>query len=241
MLGGERFLSSSKPSAVERVLKFKSALPYIVLLLPVFLLFGDVLFARGEWVASHAQYDVKCLYGPFRAFGYGEIAKGHLPLWDPHIYSGSPFLASYQSALYYPLNLPYLFLPLSDALNIEIVLHVYLMGALMYAWSRNRGLSAIAALFVAMVVQFSGPYFLRVLAGHVSYLRTCVTPLAFLRWTMETRWARRCDGVTMTILAGHPLGVLYAQRWFRTLAFACCSRATGCGPPRVGALAWFPP
>ncbi|MCC6152658.1 MAG: hypothetical protein IT367_02810, partial [Candidatus Hydrogenedentes bacterium] len=188
--------------------------PYVVLAVPVLLLFGGYLFGSGEKVATHPGYDVPNYYAPVRSFGFGEIARGHVPLWNPHTFGGTPFVAAFQPALYYPLNLHYLVLPLTRSLNLEIALHVYLLGAFMYAWARGRGLSQVAALFTALTIQFSGPYYLNALAGHLAYLCALAwTPLAFLAvdnsigkgraaWTAIGALA-----LTMAILAGHPQAV----------------------------------
>lgn len=197
----------------EASLERKRLVPYLVLALPVIALFGGVMVSPGEWVASHGEYDAKCYYAPVRAFGYGEIAKGHVPLWNPHTFSGNPFVAGFQSALYYPLNLHYVVLPLALSLNLEIALHVYLIGAFMFAWARDRGLSVVAALLAAMAVQYSGPYFLHVFAGHLAYLDVLAwSPLVFLSvdrvldtrrisWALVGAWA-----LAMMVLAGHPQG-----------------------------------
>src|SRR4051812_30178530 len=41
---------------------------------------------------------------PMRSFAARSIRSGVLPLWNPELLSGAPFLASAQSALFYPLN-----------------------------------------------------------------------------------------------------------------------------------------
>ena len=76
-------------------------------------MFFDVLFLPGDAVLSNAKTDLASQFVHWRGFGFGEIARGNLPLWNPHIYSGAPFLAGFQSALLYPLNVLYLVLPLA--------------------------------------------------------------------------------------------------------------------------------
>ena len=189
-------------------------IPYAVIAVPVLLVFGGDLFGPGEKVATHPRYDIPSYYAAVRSFGFGEIAGGNVPLWNPHTFGGTPFVAAFQPALYYPLNLHYLVLPLTRSLNLEMALHVYLLGAFMFAWARGSGLSLVAALFTSLTVQFSGPYYLNVLAGHLAYLCALAwTPLAFLAvdkaiskgrivWTAVGALA-----LSMAILAGHPQAV----------------------------------
>ena len=66
------------------------------------------------------------------------IKSGHLPLWNPHQFSGMPFWADPQTALLYPLNL--LVILLTDvpyqALEGLVILHIALTGWLMYGCLR---------------------------------------------------------------------------------------------------------
>jgi hypothetical protein len=74
-------------------------------------MFFDVLFLPGDTVLSNARTDLASQFVHWRGFGFGEMSRGNLPLWNPHVYGGAPFLAGFQSALLYPLNVLYLVLP----------------------------------------------------------------------------------------------------------------------------------
>jgi hypothetical protein len=50
------------------------------------------------------------VHEPWRRFAVEQVRQGRLPLWNPHNYCGSPFLAANQSALFSPFRvLDYLF------------------------------------------------------------------------------------------------------------------------------------
>lgn len=51
------------------------------------------------------------LFYPERTFTNEMLAKNTIPLWNPYIFAGTPFLADFQSAIFYPLNILYFFLP----------------------------------------------------------------------------------------------------------------------------------
>src|SRR5262249_14246577 len=85
-----------------------------------FLMFGDVLFAGGTRVLSDRGADLVLQYYSWRDFGFGELAKGHLALWNPYIFGGAPFFGGMQGALLYPINWLFLFLPLPIAINWTI-------------------------------------------------------------------------------------------------------------------------
>ena len=108
-------------------------------------------------------------------------ALGRLALWNPHIFSGTPFFGGFQSALLYPPNWLYLCLPLAGAINVGIAIHVFLAGFFMQLWMRFRGLCPLAGALAGVLFMFSGPYFLHIYAGHLSNLCTMVWgPLIFL-------------------------------------------------------------
>src|SRR2546423_1770900 len=50
--------------------------------------------------------DLVTSFFPYRTIASRAVRAGTLPLWNPYMLSGAPFLANTQSALFYPLNLP---------------------------------------------------------------------------------------------------------------------------------------
>ena len=173
-------------------------------------MFFDVLFLPGDAVLSNAKTDMASQFVHWRGFGFGEIARGNLPLWNPHIYSGAPFLAGFQSALLYPLNVLYLVLPLAKAINWGIALHAFLGGLFFYLWALKRGLHPLACFLAGAEFIFCAPYFLHIYAGHLPNLCTMIwAPLLFLAidGAVEKPGAGWCLlgilAVAMQILAGH--------------------------------------
>lgn len=179
-------------------------------------LFAPVLFGPGDRLLGVEGNDLERQFIHWRALGFGEMAKGHLLLWNPHIYGGTQYLGGFQSALLYPPNWLCLCLPLPRAVNLGIALHVFLAGWYMYFWVRFRGLHVIAAALAGVLCMLGGPYFLHVYAGHLPNLCTMVwAPLVLL--AIDGWFARRTAGwllfggavVAMQILAGHPQYVFY--------------------------------
>src|SRR5687767_3554434 len=56
--------------------------------------------------------DALAAFGPWREFTRQNLQNGTLPLWNPHVFCGMPFLANGQSAVLYPPGVIYFFLPL---------------------------------------------------------------------------------------------------------------------------------
>lgn len=178
--------------------------------------FADALWPASGLLIGHGLADLRLQFLAWRQFGFEELARGNLVLWNPHNFCGSPFHASMQSALLYPPNWLHLILPLAAAINLGIVLHLYLAGLFAYLWCRGRATSRPAATLAGAGYMFCAPYFLHTYAGHLPYL--CVaawTPLLLLTIDriFDNRNAWWCLAgmaiVALQILAGFPQPVYY--------------------------------
>jgi len=236
----------------------RRAAPGLFLALLVLILFADVLFLPGDKVPSAPYGDVNHYFSTARAFGFREISRGNLPLWDPYIFSGTPFVATFQSALLYPPNLIYAVLPLSKAISFDLAVHVLLFGLFTFAWARSRSVGPVGAAFAGAVAMFSGAYFYRVAAGHVTVIDGFAwMPLILLAvdkllerpslfWTMAGIFA-----VSMQILAGMPqvvfitfvtaglLCVFQPMRWIKKPAALAGLASLGIFPVLLAAVQLF--
>jgi hypothetical protein len=177
----------------------------------VLAMFVDVLLWPGTRVLGVENTDLGLHFLHWRSFGFGELARGNLALWNPHVYAGEPFFGGVQSALLYPPNALFLVLPLPLAANWSVALNVWLLGAFTYLWAVRRALHPFAAFVAAALAMFCAPHFLRVYAGHVSGMAAMAwAPLIFLcldAWidSRRPRWLLvGMLAVAMQVFAGHP-------------------------------------
>src|SRR6266446_9117562 len=92
-----------------------------------------------------------------------------------------PILAASRGALLYPLNVLFLVMPVAQAVNWTIALHVWLLGVLTYWWLVFRRLHPGACFVGGVMAMLCGAHFLHIYAGHLPNLCTMVwTPLVFL-------------------------------------------------------------
>lgn len=188
-----------------------------VFLLLTLIVFGAVLFARdAALVVAAPGTDLSLQFIAWREFGFTQLARGNLPLWNPHIYGGTPYFAGFQSALLYPPNWLHLLMPLGRAINWITALHVFLAGYFTYLWCRYRAVSIGGSIIAGIMFMFCGPYFLHVYAGHLPHVAIIVwIPLILLAidGVIETGspkwWLLGTVALTMQILAGHPQYVYY--------------------------------
>lgn len=137
----------------------------------IFLLPPDLLFGSDAGDLSHQ-------FLAWRSFAAEALRKGHLPLWNPYTYSGEPFLAGFQSAVFYPPNLLFLVFPLFRAAHLSLLIHGFILSGGMYRWASQRGLHPIAAALCGLILPLTGPVFPHFYAGQLPNLCT----LAWAPW-----------------------------------------------------------
>ncbi|MGD0999914.1 MAG: YfhO family protein [Candidatus Brocadiia bacterium] len=139
-------------------------------LLFLLIFFFGVLTQSGERCLGRQEGDGRNQFYGWRAYGFGEVRAGRFPLWNPYEFLGMPFVASLQSAMFYPTNWLCAVLPLCRAINLGIILNLFLSGLFTYLWARRFGLRWIGAVVAAATYVFGAPQILRIFEGHWSFL-----------------------------------------------------------------------
>ncbi len=182
--------------------------------------FWRILFTPDAWKPAGGGDLVSFLF-PIYRFAAASLKNGDLPLWNPHLYSGAPFLADMQTGMFYPLNqLLFLFVPdfPYKALECMAVLHVFLAGLFMYLCLRylepGRSLRLPAALVGAIAYMFSDLFIVHF--GNLNLIAVAAwLPLVFLLFWRGLRGRRLglalAAGVALAIstLEGHLQITLY--------------------------------
>src|SRR5450755_3020650 len=107
---------------------------------------GDTFFFR----------DVYLLFYGKKLLLAEALRHGQIPLWDPLMNGGQPFLASPGNAAFYPFNLIFLLLPPLAAYNVHLVLQFVCCAVSAYFLARALGLSTTAAFVCGSVYTFCG-------------------------------------------------------------------------------------
>lgn len=193
-------------------------LPLSLLFLLVMVFLHNGLFPLGgPQLLSSPYTDIRSYFYPILSFGFDVLSEGKIPLWNPYIYGGTPFIATLQAAIFYPLNCLYLILPISKAINWTIFLHLFLSGVFTYYLLKNYGRSRFGATVASIVYIFSAPHIMHIFAGHMVLLATIVwTPLMFLFLDRFIRGNGYKYGlflsltIALQLLAGYPQHLLYS-------------------------------
>ena len=93
---------------------------------------------------------------PWRNLSINALKVGNMPLWNPYNFSGTPLLANFQSAVFYPLNLLFFFLPFDISWSLLIFLEPLLAGLFLYLYLNNLKLNKTASLLGSISFSFSG-------------------------------------------------------------------------------------
>ncbi len=178
---------------------------------------GRVTLAPGDgWAAS---IGLRVLLGRM-------IAQGHLPLWDPYIFGGMPFLASIYPGALYPPDWLFALLQPDVAMNVVMITtyHVALIGT--YLYTRSIGVDRVGSLIAGTAFAFSG--FLVAHLGHTSLIAAS----AWLPWIvlalervyrhLSWRWVTLgAIFIALQLFAGVPQATLYVVMLFGAYWLFC--------------------
>ncbi len=156
----------------------KTNWPYIfitsapLILFAPFLLGGVVLY----WGTPFFQFY------PWRKFAFDMIRTGQLPLWNPYLGNGTPLIANYQSAIFYPPNWLSLILPLAYSFSWLVALHLILAGAGMVTFTRSLGIKPFGQAVAGLA--FGMSQYLVTRAGFLS-INAAVAWLPWMIWAAD--------------------------------------------------------
>jgi len=93
---------------------------------------------------------------PYKTINKEYIGKGSIPLWNPYIFSGTPHLAAYDSAVLYPLNILTIGFHPMTAWTILVIIQPLLAGFFMMLLLRKFRFPLSVQLFGSFTYAFSG-------------------------------------------------------------------------------------
>ena len=91
----------------------------------------------------------------WKEFIVRSLRAGEVPLWNPHLFAGVPFLAAGQHSALYPLSVLFYVLPLARAYGLFSLIQLWLAGTFMYVFVRVLRLGRFPALVAGIVYQLS--------------------------------------------------------------------------------------
>jgi hypothetical protein len=168
---------------------------------------------------------------PWRQLAMKVFQKNQIPRWNPYNFAGTPLLANFQSAVFYPLNILFFFLPFNFTWGLLVLLQPLMAGFFTFFYLNHLGLKRPASLLGAICIAFSGfsvawlewgtilhvalwlPLLLlatdKLIAEISNSSFTMILNSTIVKWSLVL-----VAGLMLSFFAGH------LQTWFYLLAFS---------------------
>lgn len=201
-----------------------------------FLAFWPVTIGRQIWAIG----DLAAYHHPLFVVSAAQWRQGHLPLWNPYLFGGTPLAAAQQGGVFYPLNIVlWLMFPAWRAMGLSILIHLALAGLSVWIFLRSLRLHPLAAWLGGVVFAWGG--FTMSHLGHVVILRALpwigFALHGFHGWLESRRFRYLLEisaSVALLCLSGYIPVIIYALLLILTYFWYAAE-----GPWRLRALAWL--
>jgi hypothetical protein len=179
--------------------------------------------AQGLWPFDD---DAIALFGPWREWTRSVLWSGVLPLWNPHLFLGMPFMSNGQTSVLYAPNSVYWLVPIRGAMIVDALFHGVILGAGGYALARALYRSQSAAWLCALCLMLGSGVATHLSAGHLTW-HAARAYLPWLLWALVWFLRKRQSKYTfalaiffaLQLLAGYPPYVLWSACW--CIVFVC--------------------
>lgn len=154
---------------------FLSILFFLVIVIILFrkFLFSDKMLFGTDTIAAGVM---------FRTFYANFVRHFHsLPLWEPYLFGGMPFVDGMHGDTFYPLAFLKFFIPIYRALGLKLILSVFIAGVGMYYFIKSLGIDRKVAFLAGLAYLLTADLVSLVYTGHDGklYLMS-LFPFAFL-------------------------------------------------------------
>jgi hypothetical protein len=144
--------------------------------------FGRIVFAQQVLYWG----DIMLYFLPMTTFAARWLTQGILPLWNPHILFGQPFVGNPQEWLFYPSTLLLALLHPARYLSWNAVLHLWLGGVGMWLFLRSLEVPFRSALLGSTAWMLCGAFVPR--AQFPGMFQT-IAWMGWLMWSVERHTA----------------------------------------------------
>ncbi len=142
----------------------------------------------GRWLASPYS-DMWATGYAFRAWGTEWWHRlGHVPLWEPELFGGMPFVGASHGDIFYPTSFLRLILPVTTVVDLNFVVHFILAGLFTYLLLRKFKVSWTGAVAGGLAYELTGLLASYPSPGHDGQLfAAAALPLALLALVLAIR------------------------------------------------------
>lgn len=142
------------------------------------------------------------------------------PLWNPYIFSGSPFMGNPTSSMFYPINILFLLFSVDRVFVYIFVINSFLVGIFTYLFARSINLNKFSSFISGIAIMFSGPLLTLIFPGHLVNFDTFIWfPLILLIYEKSIKKQK----IIYAILAGFPIALSILAGASQIAAFSLLS------------------
>lgn len=113
-------------------------------------------YPTGVPVKNPLISDIFSLYYMWKSLAAEQWRHFQIPLWDPYVYSGYPLMATFHSAVFYPLNLIHVLLGDTHGWNFLVIFPSFASAVTMYLYLRLLKLKKAGAVIGSIVYAYAG-------------------------------------------------------------------------------------
>src|SRR3989475_10214705 len=126
---------------------------------------------------------------------------GHVPVWEPELFGGMPYIGAGHGDIFYPTSFLRLVLPVAAVINLSFFLHFILAGLFTYMLLRRLGVSWTGSVVGGLAYELSGLIASYPSPGHDGKLfASAALPLACLALVLALR-DKRWQGYALLAVA----------------------------------------
>ena len=203
-------------------------------------------------VCGRALYwgDIGAYFGPMADYLQTSLKAGRIPLWNPYVLGGQPYVGNPQMGVFYPNTLLLYVMPVWAALSLSLGIHLFLCGAFTFAYLRRWTDWDVSALAGGMVYAGSACLVGRMQFPPMVY-SAAYLPLLLLLADRQLARPELKTGLQMgaafglMLLAAHTqmayfeillVSAYLGTRWFRRVAI---EKLTGAFPDGAARRRWL--
>lgn len=189
----------------------KKKIIYLLIILFLIILFYKEIIFKERYLWDDILYQ----WYPFLSYLKESIKDLKLPVWNPYVFSGMPFLNDIQSQVFYPLNYFFLFLNGLNRLTyyqveLIVIFHIFLIFIFSFIFLKSLKIDEKISFIGALILTFSSFVTLRTLQlGPLAvFTYFPIVTYFFLKFLREEKISRNAiyGGIIfgLSLLAGYP-------------------------------------
>jgi hypothetical protein len=189
----------------------------ILLILNCVLFYKIILNPDGLF---YPAMDLIRLYSPMENLISSSVYSfKELPLWNPYIFSGMPFVGNPLNLMFYPPNFIFIIFPNNSMFGLFVMFHIMLAGIFTYLFLRLLKIDRFPSFIGALIFMFSGIFVNRFalhgMIGNGTVI--CYVPVLFFFTELLLQKRKMIFAVplgigwTLQIFGGQPQNFLYAN------------------------------